>query len=90
MNELAIAFFTTLNIGSFIYFGLDKRKAQKRQHRISEKSLLIMTVFGGTIGSVLGMLLFKHKIAKRSFVLKILGIIILQILVIYLVYKYTR
>lgn len=90
MNEFAIAFFTTLNIGSFIYFGLDKRKAQKRQHRISEKSLLIMTVFGGTFGSILGMLLFKHKIAKRSFVLKILGIIILQILVIYLVYKYTR
>ena len=87
MNEFFIAFFTTLNIGSFIYFGLDKRKAQKNQNRIPEKSLLIMTLFGGTIGSILGMLLFNHKIAKKSFVIKILLIIIIQILILYLIYN---
>ncbi len=87
MNEFFIAFFATLNIGSFIYFGLDKRKAQKNQNRIPEKSLLIMTLFGGTIGSILGMLLFNHKIAKKSFVIKILLIIIIQILILYLIYN---
>ena len=87
MNEFFIAFFTTLNIGSFIYFGLDKRKAQKNQNRIPEKSLLIMTLFGGTVGSILGMLLFNHKIAKKSFVIKILLIIIIQILILYLIYN---
>ncbi|MDP2454361.1 MULTISPECIES: DUF1294 domain-containing protein [unclassified Kaistella] len=90
MNEFSTAFFATLNIGSFICFGLDKRKAQKNKHRIPERLLLIMTLLGGTIGSVLGMLLFNHKISKRSFVLKILGIILLQILVIYLIYNYTK
>lgn len=87
MNEFFIAFFATLNIGSFIYFGLDKRKAQKNQHRITERKLLIMTLFGGTIGSILGMLLFNHKIAKKSFVIKILLIIIIQILILYLIYN---
>lgn len=87
MNEFFVAFFATINVFSFIYFGLDKRKAQKRHHRISENTLLIMTLFGGTIGSILGMLIFNHKIAKIKFILKILGIIILQILVIYLIYK---
>ena len=70
-----------------MYFGLDKGKAQKNQQRIPERSLLIMTLFGGTIGSILGMLLFNHKIAKKSFVIKILLIIIIQILILYLIYN---
>ena len=87
MNEFYIAFFATINVFSFIYFGLDKIKAQKNQQRIPERSLLIMTLFGGTIGSILGMLLFNHKIAKKSFVFKILLIIIIQILILYLIYN---
>lgn len=90
MNEFSTAFFATLNIGSFIYFGVDKRKSQKNKQRIPERSLLIMTLFGGTIGSVLGMIIFNHKIAKKSFVLKILAIILLQILVIYLIYNHCQ
>ena len=87
MNEFFIAFFATINVFSFIYFRLDKRKAQKNQQRIPESSLLLMTLFGGTIGSILGMLLFNHKIAKKSFVIKILLIIIIQILILYLIYN---
>ena len=87
MNEFFIAFFATINVFSFIYFRLDKRKAQKNQQRIPERSLLIMTLFGGTIGSILGMLLFNHKIAKKSFVIKIMLIIIIQILILYLIYN---
>jgi uncharacterized membrane protein YsdA (DUF1294 family) len=90
MNEFPIAFFTTLNIGSFIYFGVDKRKALKHQYRITEGTLLTMTFFGGTIGSILGMLIFNHKTNKKSFVLKILGILLLQILIIYLISNYNR
>ncbi len=90
MNEFFIAFFITLNIGSFIYFGLDKRKAQKSRHRITETKLLIMTLIGGTIGSILGMLIFNHKTAKKSFILKILVIMLIQIFVIYLIYKYYQ
>lgn len=90
MNQFFTAFFITLNISSFIYFGLDKRKAQKSQHRITETKLLIMTLIGGTVGSVLGMLLFNHKIAKKSFVIKILLIILIQILILYLIYNYDQ
>lgn len=88
MNEFFTAFFITTNIGSLIYFGLDKRKAKKNQKRIPERSLLIMTLFGGTIGSILGMLFFNHKIAKQRFLLKIVLIIAIQILFLYLIYNY--
>lgn len=90
MNEFPIAFFTTLNIGSFIYFGVDKRKALKHQYRITEGTLLTMTFFGGTIGSILGMLIFNHKTNKKSFVLKILGILLFQILIISMIWNYYR
>ncbi|QDP84846.1 DUF1294 domain-containing protein [Chryseobacterium sp. SNU WT5] len=90
MNEFSIAFLTTINIGSFIYFGLDKRKAVKHQHLIPETSLLIMTFFGGTIGSILGMLIFKHKTNKKSFIFKMLTVIVIQILIIYLFYNYYQ
>ena len=90
MIDFFIAFLTTINICSFIYFGLDKRKAKKNQQRIPEKSLLIMTLFGGTFGSILGMIFFNHKTAKRNFILKILVILLLQILILYLIYNYYQ
>ncbi|QBO58023.1 DUF1294 domain-containing protein [Chryseobacterium salivictor] len=90
MNEFFIAFLTTVNTGSFIYFGLDKRKAIKQENRVPETSLLIMTTFGGAIGSVLGMLIFNHKTNKKSFIFKMLAVIVIQILIVYSIYNYYK
>lgn len=90
MKEFFIVFFLTLNIGSFIYFGLDKRKANNNRYRISEKKLLIMTFFGGSIGSILGILIFNHKTSKESFIFKIVLIVLIQLLIMYLVYNYYK
>lgn len=49
-----------------------------------------MTVFGGTIGSILGMLIFNHKTSKNSFVMKIVLIILIQILILYLINNYHQ
>ncbi|WP_283421270.1 DUF1294 domain-containing protein [Chryseobacterium profundimaris] len=76
-----------ISIITFIIFGIDKRKAIKHQRRISENILLTFTFFGGTIGALLGMLIFRHKISKRSFLLKFSGIVIIQIMLVYLYKK---
>jgi uncharacterized membrane protein YsdA (DUF1294 family) len=60
--------------------GYDKKLAQNNKRRISEKTLLTFVVIGGSIGSGLGMLFFRHKTAKRSYLLKFWLILILQIL----------
>jgi uncharacterized membrane protein YsdA (DUF1294 family) len=60
--------------------GYDKKLAQNNKRRISEKTLLTFVGIGGTIGSGLGMLFFRHKTAKRSYLLKFWLILILQIL----------
>ncbi|MFN4365980.1 DUF1294 domain-containing protein [Chryseobacterium hispalense] len=80
----AIAF---ISIITFIIFGTDKRKAVKHQRRIPEATLLSLTFLGGTAGALLGMLIFRHKISKRSFLLKFSGIIVMQIMLVYLYKK---
>ncbi|NML57503.1 DUF1294 domain-containing protein [Chryseobacterium cheonjiense] len=76
-----------ISIITFIIFGIDKRKAVKHQRRIPENTLLILAFFGGTIGALLGMLVFRHKISKRSFLLKFSGIVVIQVMLVYLYKK---
>ncbi|MNK51356.1 hypothetical protein D3C87_702580 [compost metagenome] len=75
-----IFYLIIISVISFILFGIDKRKAKKHQRRISEFSLLFISFIGGSIGSFLGMVIFNHKIAKPSFWLKLMAVIIIQIL----------
>ncbi len=56
-----------INAISFISFGLDKMFAKLKKRRISEKTLLCLSVLGGALGSLLGMVLFNHKTSKPRF-----------------------
>lgn len=51
---------------TWILFGMDKRKAVRHRRRISEATLLVLSIPGG-IGGLLGMLLFHHKTRKWKF-----------------------
>ncbi|MBP1932733.1 DUF1294 domain-containing protein [Ammoniphilus resinae] len=56
-----------MNLVTYISFGMDKKRAQKRLWRISEKRLLGMAVIGGGVGGWLGMFMFHHKTKKWPF-----------------------
>ena len=58
--------YIALNAVSFTLYGLDKFKARKEMWRISEKSLLIASLFG-PMGALLGMQYFRHKTQKPLF-----------------------
>ena len=83
MTVILIYFFI-INIIGFILIGYDKKMAVANKHRISEKTLLLIIIVGGVIGSGLAMFLFRHKTSKISYLLKFFGIVIIQILVIFL------
>ncbi len=51
----------------FTLMGMDKSYAQKQSYRISEKTLLLIALFGGSIGVYLGMMHFHHKTKKILF-----------------------
>ncbi|UFH36245.1 DUF1294 domain-containing protein [Flavobacterium acetivorans] len=75
--------FLGLNLFTFLIIGYDKYLAKRNKRRIPEKTLLSLVFFGGTVGSGLGMLIFRHKTAKRSYLLKFFGIVIFQIVILY-------
>lgn len=56
-----------INILTFLLYGLDKYLAKNKRYRISEYSLLVVSFFGGSIGAILGMKVFRHKTKKISF-----------------------
>lgn len=75
------------NIGVFCLYGLDKGKAVKKQWRISERNLLLLSLCLGGLGAALGGSLFHHKTRKWYFHLVwYLGIFI-DYFVIYLVWR---
>lgn len=83
MNILFYYFFI-LNGIAFTLMTYDKYMAKAEKQRISEWTLLSFVFFGGTIGSGLAMLIFRHKTSKTSYLLKYWGIISIQILIAYL------
>lgn len=77
---------TLLGLGSMY---VDKKKAKKHQWRISEKTLFLIAILGGSIGSNAGMYLFHHKTKHWYFVWGMPLILLLQIVFLgYLQYKY--
>ena len=68
-----------INVLTFFFYGIDKRKARKSRWRISESTLILLAIVGGSIGALLGMYVFHHKTKHKKFVLGIPAILIIQI-----------
>ena len=80
--------FLIINVIAFILIAYDKNLAKNHKRRIPERTLLLFVLIGGTIGSGVAMQIFRHKTAKRSYLLKFWGIVILQILLLYAFYHF--
>ena len=79
-----ITYIAGTNLITFFIMGYDKFAAIKRYLRIPERFLWLMCVIGGTLGCILAMLIFHHKTEKNSFHLPVIGILLVQILILYL------
>ena len=71
-----------VNVVTFMIYGIDKYKAIKGKWRIPEATLLLMAVFGGSIGAWLGMKVWHHKTLHKKFKYGIPAILLLQIIAI--------
>lgn len=78
---IILGYLIVMNGIGFLSMYLDKQKARKRAFRIPESTLFMIAVIGGSIGSLLGMYLCRHKTRHLSFTLGIPAILILQLLV---------
>lgn len=76
-----------LNAATFLMFGLDKIQAASHGLRAPEKILFLATLCGGSLGTLLGMNLFRHKTRKVGFQFVVAFILLLQIVVLFVLYK---
>lgn len=89
LYEIVLWYLLMINLFTMYTFFLDKSKAKNKKWRIKERTLFLLSVFGGSIGAILGMKLFKHKTKHWYFKYGIPIILMMQvILVIYLFIKF--
>ena len=81
---LAWSWIFGITIVSFFTYGYDKSIAGRNVTRVPEIVLHLLTLLGGTLGSFLGMQIFRHKTQKKSFRIVFWAIVIVQIVVIIL------
>ena len=55
------AYLILLSLVTFIAYYVDKQKAKKGAYRTKEKTLLLLSFFGGAFGGYPAMLIFRHK-----------------------------
>ena len=59
--------------------GIDKSKAKRGAWRIPEKTLFLLSIIGGSVGTWLGMYAFHHKTKHWYFVVGMPLILVVQI-----------
>ena len=84
-----LIYLLSINLIGILIMLIDKKKAIKGSWRIPEKSLLIVAMMGGAIGTMIGMYWFRHKTKKLRFTIGFPVILITEIVLItYLLLKY--
>lgn len=82
MKELFVGYLVVINLVAIILIYIDKQKAKKHQWRISEDTLIGVSIIGGGIGALWGMHVFRHKTKHAKFTIGIPLIIAIQALLI--------
>ena len=83
--KLVLYYLLIINAAGFLLMLVDKWKAKKNRWRVRESTLLIVAALGGSIGSLAGMYLFRHKTQHLKFTLGIPLILAAQCFVVVLV-----
>ena len=71
-----------INLIGFFSMFLDKQKAKRGKWRIPEKTLFLLAAIGGSLGTTLGMHVFRHKTKHWYFKFGMPMILIIQFVLI--------
>lgn len=75
-----------VNLIGFMLMGIDKYKARKRSFRIPENTLFMIAIIGGSVGSIIGMYVFRHKTRHHRFTIGMPVILVLQVFIVLFMY----
>lgn len=88
-NELLkyfLIYYAVINVIGFISMGIDKFKAQNHMWRIPEKTLLLYPLLLGSVGSYIGMKVFRHKTLHPQFKYGIPALFVVNVICIYYIF----
>ena len=85
--HIVLIYLVVINVVTFFMYGIDKWKAKKSRWRISEATLLMMAIIGGSIGAWLGMKVWHHKTLHKKFKYGVPLILITQLALILWIYN---
>lgn len=74
-----IGYLGIMNLAAFITMGEDKRRARKHLWRVPEKVLFLLAILGGSLGSIMGMQVFRHKTRHWYFALGMPAILLVHL-----------
>ena len=69
LKEIISAYFLVMCVVGFAIMGIDKKRAKNAEWRIPEKTLFLIALIGGGIGTTAGMYVFRHKTKHWYFVI---------------------
>ncbi|MBR5114377.1 MAG: DUF1294 domain-containing protein [Oscillospiraceae bacterium] len=88
MLKYYLIFIGVMSLITLILYGADKAKAKKHAWRIKEAVLLLFGLFGGALGGLIGMEVFRHKTKHWYFwAVNILGLAIHAALALLIFFK---
>ena len=82
MTTNVISYLTIINAIAFALMLTAKANARKKLWRIPERVLFAAALLGGSVGSLLGMYLARHKTKHPQFVIGIPVILVIQVVLI--------
>jgi len=78
VEQIIFVYILIINIVTFAVYGMDKLLAKAQKYRISEAALLMLSFLFGSIGALLGMIIFHHKTKKKKFLILVPLMLLLQ------------
>ena len=79
--QYLLLYLLIINALGLILMRIDKKKAQLGRWRIRESTLLTLAALGGSVGTILGMNLFRHKTKHLKFTVGIPIFLFIHILI---------
>ena len=79
MERMIIIYLLVMNLLGLAVMAVDKNRAKRHAWRIPEKSLFLVSLLGGSVGTWAGMYLFRHKTKHWYFVIGMPLILAVQV-----------
>lgn len=81
-SRIVLVYLVLINLAGLLSMLIDKRRAIENKWRIPEKTLFLIAILGGSIGSIIGMNTFRHKTKHWYFVIGMPAILIAQVVLV--------